>query len=161
MEMTNTLTAFLKEHLQTEAPSEKHPNIRSHRLTQGDYVKAAKEHGLTEDTLKAVHNFKKSFVSSLANYGAEQLAERIKEAKKKGEDPSDLVENFVVRTHDGKLELDVFAQQTYNVHNPREPNSPVSKLTKYGVVRIKSSEKRTQEEEEMNKISASIEKAFA
>lgn len=159
--MTNTLTAFLKEHLTTEEPSEKRPNVRTHRLTQGDYVKAAKEYGLTEDTLKAVHHFKKSFVSSLASYGAEQLVHRIKEAKKKGEDPKDLVESFSVRTHDGKLELDVMAQQTYNVHNPRDPESEVSKLTKYGVVRIKSQEKRTQDEEEMTKISASIEKAFS
>ena len=158
--VNKALVSFIAENAKTQEVNENKKNVQSHSLTQSQWVDAAKANGITEEALKAMHTFRTEFTGAAVHVLTDKLAERVKESKKAGDDPSDLTEQLKVTTHDGSTTVAIRAREEYQIPTlMQKPGQPTTSV-KHGVITIKEKTTRTLEKEVAEHASNVISKLF-
>jgi hypothetical protein len=106
-------------------------SVRS--VTQSSYLDYLKEHHqITPETVHALKDAEVKLVTGAIEVATEDLAHKIKEAKKAGEDPQELHGTVKIARPDGQLKIDVDAH--FESRNPKTQES----LVTYGRVSVRA-----------------------
>jgi len=120
------VASYIREHGKLNAAGD------SRQLTQSPfYDLMGDQFSLTKPVLQTVGYAYKTVANATVEVGTTDLAQRIEEAKEKGEDPKGLQSSVRISTPWGPLETDVFA--THSVPNP----SDGSRTERPGVIKFK------------------------
>ena len=158
--VNKALLTFISENAKAQEVNEKESHLHKHTLTQAQYLEAAKQQGIPEDTLKALHDFRVDLTSATVHFLTDKLSHHVKESKKAGNDPSDLTEELKIPTHDGSTTISIRARQEYQIpSHMRKEGSPDTSV-KHGVITIKEKTTRTLDKEVAEHASEVIGKLF-
>lgn len=97
---------FIREH-------SKMSDTKKRSVTKADYLNyMSSAHGLNRQHVEAVSQGNRELISGAISVTAADLADKIKAAKKDGNDPADLDGNTSITTADGQIKVRVQAQTT-------------------------------------------------
>lgn len=113
MATTEDAVKFLKE----KAPADANGNIH---LKKPDYMKFMEERGVTEQVLKAVNDAHENLEAGVYDYAGERLMDKIKEAKKSGDDPRKCAVKSTINMYKTTEETRMLAAKEYPVPNKDE-----------------------------------------
>lgn len=146
---TSATEKFINDHSKLNEAGD----VRS--LTQESYFGFMEQHQLTPQVLKSVTAAEEQLVTGMITVATHDLSKKIAEAKKNGDDPTELSSSVRISRPSGQLATDVIAQRTTT--NPRTGE----KLTQNGVVTVKARTKGMIDGEAAKKTAETIGKLLA